>query len=74
MVATSTVPSPGGSHSTISFPIVPNSTGPLEVRISVLMEGGSDNDWSDNVREKTLLVDSDVDRTKGCRDDREKLP
>ena len=22
------------------------------------MESGSDNDWSDNVREKTLLVDS----------------
>lgn len=59
MVATSTVPLVlGGSHSTISFPIVPNSTGPLEVRISVLMESGSDNDWSDNVREKTLLVDS----------------
>ena len=39
MVANSTVPLVlGGSHSTISFPIVPNSTGPLEVRISVLME------------------------------------
>ena len=59
MVANSSVPLVlGGSHSTISFPIVPNSTGPLEVRISVLMESGSDNDWSDNVREKTLLVDS----------------
>ena len=30
-------PSPRRVHSTISFPIVPNSTGPLEVRISVLM-------------------------------------
>ena len=59
MVANSTMPLVlGGSHSTISFPIVPNSTGPLEVRISVLMESGSDNDWSDNVREKILLVDS----------------
>ena len=59
MVANSTVPLVlGGSHSTISFPIVPNSTGPLKVRISVLIESGSDNDWSDNVREKTLLVDS----------------
>ena len=59
MVANSTMPLVlGGSHSLISFPIVPNSTGPLEVRISVLMESGSDNDWSDNVREKTLLVDS----------------
>ena len=59
MVANSTMPLVlGGSHSTISFPIVPNSTGPLEVRISVLMESGSDNDWSDNAREKILLVDS----------------
>ena len=59
MVANSTVPLVlGGSHSTISFPIVPNSTGPLEVRISVLIESGSDYDWSDNVREKTLFVDS----------------
>ena len=48
----------GGSHSMISFPFAPNISGPLEVRVSVLLESGGDNDWSNNVRVKTLLVDS----------------
>ena len=48
----------GGSHSTISFPFTPNQTGPIELRISVLMENGSDNDMENNVRTKTVLVDS----------------
>ena len=48
----------GGSHSMISFPFAPNISGPIEVRVSVLLESGGDNDWSNNVRVKTLLVDS----------------
>ena len=48
----------GGSHSMISFPFAPNISGPLEVRVSVILESGGDNDWSNNVRVKTLLVDS----------------
>ncbi len=48
----------GGSHSTISFPFTPNQTGPIELRISVLMENGSDNNMENNVRTKTVLVDS----------------
>jgi len=48
----------GGSHSIISFPFAPNISGPLEVRVSVILDSGGDNDWSNNVRIKTLLVDS----------------
>ena len=48
----------GGSHSMISFPFAPNVSGPLEVRVSVVLESGGDNDWSNNARIKTLLVDS----------------
>ena len=48
----------GGSHSMISFPFVPNISGPLEIRVSVLMESGGDNDFLNNVRVKTILVDS----------------
>ena len=48
----------GGSHSIISFQLVPNRTGPVDIRVSVLVEGASDNNWGDNVREKTLIVDS----------------
>ena len=47
----------GGSHSMISFPFSPNISGPLEVRVSVVLESAGDNDWSNNVRIKTLLVD-----------------
>ncbi len=49
---------PGGSHSIISFQLVPNRTGPVDIRMSVLVEGASDNDWGNNVREKTLIVDA----------------
>ena len=48
---------PGGSHATISFPFTPNATGPVDLRVSVILENGSDNDWSNNVRSKTILVD-----------------
>tara|TARA_Y100001934_G_scaffold56877_1_gene70354 strand:- start:17218 stop:22197 length:4980 start_codon:yes stop_codon:yes gene_type:complete len=48
----------GGSHSMISFPFAPNVSGPLEVRVSVILESGGDNDWANNARIKTLLVDS----------------
>ncbi len=48
----------GGSHSTLSLPFVPNQTGPVEMRVSVLLDNGSDNDWSNNVRTRTLIVDS----------------
>ena len=59
MIANSTTPLVlGGSHSMISFPFAPNISGPLEVRLSVLLESGGDNDWSNNVRVKTILVDS----------------
>ena len=58
MIENSTIPLVlGGSHSMISFPFAPNISGPIEVRVSVLQEGGGDNDWADNVRVKTLLVD-----------------
>jgi len=58
MIENSTTPLVlGGSHSMISFSFAPNISGPIEVRVSVLQEGGGDNDWSDNVRIKTLLVD-----------------
>jgi subtilisin family serine protease len=59
MIENSTIPLVlGGSHSMISFPFTPNISGPIEVRVSVLLESGGDNDWSNNVRVKTLLVDS----------------
>ncbi|HIG33568.1 MAG TPA: hypothetical protein EYQ11_01620 [Candidatus Poseidoniales archaeon] len=59
MIENSTTPLVlGGSHSMISFPFTPNISGPIEVRVSVLLESGGDNDWSNNVRVKTLLVDS----------------
>ena len=59
LVSNSTLPLiTGGSHSIISFQLVPNRTGPVDIRVSVLVEGASDNDWGDNVREKTLIVDS----------------
>ena len=59
LVSNSTIPLIlGGAHSIISFPYVPNKTGPLELRISVIPDEGNDNDWSNNVRIKTLLVDS----------------
>jgi hypothetical protein len=49
----------GGSHSTLSFMYVPNETvGPKEMRISVIVEDGSDLDWSNNLLTKTILVDS----------------
>ena len=48
----------GGSHSMISFPFSPNTTGPLDVRVSVILESGGDNDWSNNERLKTILIDS----------------
>ncbi|MCH1591773.1 MAG: hypothetical protein L7R66_02140, partial [Candidatus Thalassarchaeaceae archaeon] len=59
MVVNATIPMVlGGSHSMISFPFAPNTSGPLEVRLSILLESGGDNDWSNNVRIKTILVDS----------------
>ena len=59
IVSSSTLPLVlGGSHSTISLPFVPNQTGPVELRVSVILENGSDNDWSNNAQTRTLLVDS----------------
>ena len=55
----------GGSYSTMSFPYIPNQTGPLEIRLKVNHEG-SENDWSDNERERTILVDSTT--LTGARD------
>ncbi|MBR79371.1 MAG: hypothetical protein CMA88_01095 [Euryarchaeota archaeon] len=59
IVSSSTLPLVlGGSHSTISLPFVPNQTGPVELRVSVVLENGSDNDWTNNAQTRTLLVDS----------------
>jgi len=58
-VANSTIPFVlGGSHSMISFPFIPNVSGPIEVRASVDTESGGENERSDNTLVKTLLVDS----------------
>jgi hypothetical protein len=57
-VVNSTIPLVlGGSHSMISFPFAPNMSGPIEVRVSVILESGGDNEWANNVRIKTILVD-----------------
>lgn len=58
-IANSTTPFVlGGSHSIISFPFIPNASGPVKVRASVYTESGGENDRLDNTLVKTILVDS----------------
>lgn len=47
----------GGSHSQLSFVYTPNQTGPLDLRVNVIIDDGSDLDWSNNAFSKTILVD-----------------
>tara|TARA_B100000959_G_scaffold269400_1_gene315119 strand:- start:762 stop:5738 length:4977 start_codon:yes stop_codon:yes gene_type:complete len=47
----------GGYYSELSFIMVPNSTGPIELRVTVIIDEGSDLNWDNNARLKTILVD-----------------
>jgi subtilisin family serine protease len=47
----------GGSYALLQFLYTPNQTGPQDLRINVILDGATDLDWTNNVHQKTILVD-----------------
>ncbi len=47
----------GGSYALLQFLYTPNQTGPQDIRVNVVLEGATDLDWTNNVHQKTVLVD-----------------
>lgn len=47
----------GGSYTSLSFLVEFNVSGPKELRVNVILDNGTDLDWSNNVYSKSILVD-----------------
>ena len=50
----------GGYYSELSFLMIPNRSGPIDLRVNLVMDDGSDLDWENNVITKTILVDQTI--------------
>ena len=50
----------GGYYSELAFLMIPNRTGPIDLRVSLVLDDGSDMNWDNNARIKTILVDQTI--------------